>query len=163
MGKIAVVGYGSFIRNDDALGLKATNILNERFEGVEEVDFFYGFTCVDLLAEFDNFDRMYIIDSAMLNKNPGEYVRAGIEEIDFANDKAFSHSANFSELMKLAEGMNFSKPQIVFYMVQPKNMEMGETMDEDVEKGMMNVVDELEKEIGELTKTINNKNHSQGS
>lgn len=152
MAKIAVIGYGSFIRNDDALGLKATDILNKKFEGNDEIDFFYGFTCVDLLSEFNNFERLYIIDSAMLGKEPGEYVRSNIEDIEFSNDKAFSHSANFSELMKLAEGMGLNKPKIIFYMVQPKNMDMGEVMDEEVKNGMERVVQELEEEIMGLIK-----------
>ncbi|MGM5482503.1 MAG: hydrogenase maturation protease [Nanobdellota archaeon] len=149
MEKIAVIGYGSFIRNDDALGLTATDMLNEKFKDYKNLEFFYGFTCVDLLAEFENFNKLYIIDSAMLGKNPGEFVRASIDEIEFSNDKAFSHSANFNELIKLADGLGFKKPDIIFYMVQPKNMEMGETIEEEVKKGMLEVVDLIEKEINE--------------
>ena len=148
---IAVVGYGSLIRSDDSAGLKAVEILKERF-GEENLGFFYGYNAVDLLGEFENYNKFIIIDSAFLEKNPGEYVRGSIYDIDMPDDTSSSHTTNFKELLKNAKEMNLNIPEIVFYLIEPKDVEIGEELTPEVEEGFKKMIEEITEEINDDSK-----------
>lgn len=147
--KIGIVGYGSKIRNDDAVGLDAIDILKEKFEANGNIEFFYGSNAVDLLGEFDNFDKMILIDCAMIEGNPGEYIRAKVEDIKFSDDTSITHSANFKTILENAKLLGINAPELVFYMIKPKNVDMGETISPELKKGLDAMIIDISKEISE--------------
>ncbi|MFW6450387.1 MAG: hydrogenase maturation protease [Nanoarchaeota archaeon] len=147
--RIAVIGYGSKIRNDDAAGIRVVDILKKRLKSYQNVQFFYGFNNIDLLGRFDEFDRFYIIDCAFISKEPGKFLRGNIEEINFTDDSMNSHTTNFTSLVKDAKDMGIAIPEIFFYLIQPKNTEIGERMDKEVQRGLKGIVKAIETEIKE--------------
>lgn len=147
--KIGIVGYGSKIRNDDAVGLDAIDILKEKFKSNSNIEYFYGSNAVDLLGEFDNFDKMILIDCAMINREPGEFIRAKVEDINFSDDTSITHSANFKTILENAKLLGIKAPELVFYMIRPKNVDMGETISPELKSGLNAMIIEISKEIGQ--------------
>jgi hydrogenase maturation protease len=144
--KTAVVGYGNLVRSDDAAGIIAIEKLQEMI-GDSDAEFFYGYNAVDLLSEMDSFQRFILIDAAMLGKRAGEYIRVLHGDLRFADDTAFGHGANFKSLVQTAESLGISCPKIVFYLIQPKETGMGETVSAEVQEGLAKMLDEIAKEI----------------
>ena len=72
------------------------------------------------------------------------------ESINFNNDTTFSHDTNFKQLLPLAVSMGYKIPELVFYLMQPKTMVMGDKLSYEVEQGYekmyLALVDELNEE-----------------
>lgn len=145
---IAIVGYGSLIRGDDSAGLKAVEKLREKFDE-QNLGFFYGYNAVDLLGEFENYNKFIIIDSAFLKKNPGEFIRGNINEINMPDDTSSSHTTNFKVLLNNAKDMRLNIPEIVFYLIEPKNVEIGEELTHEVKEGFDKMIEKISEEIRE--------------
>lgn len=150
-GKTLVVGYGSDIRSDDAAGIFAINYLKERLDSKdykEKVELMTGLGAIDLVNLFNDYEHLLLIDAAFLDKEPGFYSRVEYGEIDFPDDSSFSHDMNFASLIPLAKSLDYSVPKMVFYLIQPKVLEVGETLSENMKAGfdkmMVQIADELD-------------------
>jgi hydrogenase maturation protease len=136
MKKIAIIGYGSDIRNDDAVGLLLSRELSNYFENDIDVDCYEGLTSVDMIELFKEYGHLFIVDAAFLEIAPGSIKKQSIDAMKFKEDMSFSHNTNFAYIVPLAKEMGYPIPKIAFYMIEPKDINMGELLSPEVAKGM---------------------------
>ena len=70
--KIAVLGVGNILMQDEGIGVHLINELTEKYCFDPQVTLIDGGVMgIDLLPYFDDFDRMVIIDAVEFEKEPG--------------------------------------------------------------------------------------------
>lgn len=146
-GKVAVIGYGSTIRSDDSAGIVVMRGLERRFHANKNVEFFEMCQGVDLLAMFEKFDRIIMIDSGSMNKRPGEFGRFRFSELKQRADTSISHSLQFSLIGEIAGKMGYRMPEIVVYIIQPRTMNIGEKLSPEVKIGVKRMIPVIEEEL----------------
>ncbi|MFW6220642.1 MAG: hydrogenase maturation protease [Nanoarchaeota archaeon] len=144
--KIAIIGYGSLIRNDDAVGLIITEKLENEFKNNKLVDCYYSASSMDILGYIEEYEIIYIIDCAMIDLNYGEFIKKEINEIKFNSDNYSSHNIAFNEIKNKIKKMN-KKTKIFFYLIKPKNMDFGEKLSNEIQKNMGKIYDTIHKEL----------------
>lgn len=132
-GKVAIVGLGNIIRGDDGLGPKLIEMLKDR-----KVDAFL-FDCGTVPENYifpilsTSCDTVMLVDAADLGAPAGSVVVFGLDEI--ANVSFSTHNPSprlFTDLLKTGkENIN-----IFVVSVQPKSMELGQPISEEVLKGL---------------------------
>jgi len=143
--KTAIIGYGSDIRNDDVAGFKVVRDLKRDYP--DKAVYLEGYNTVDLLDIMPEHDRMIIIDCAFLSKKPGYHEKRSLNELDLIDDLSFSHEANFKKVVPLAESMGIKVPEILFFLIQPKDVNMGERITRPVKDTIEKVKAEILKEL----------------
>ncbi|HPM42890.1 MAG TPA: hydrogenase maturation protease [Candidatus Omnitrophota bacterium] len=132
-GKVAVVGLGNIIRGDDGLGPKLIELLKEKRLDIPLFD------CGTVPENYifpilsTSCDTVILVDAADLGIRPGGAMVFGLDEI--ANVSFSTHNPSprlFTDLLKTGkENMN-----IFVVSVQPKSMELGQPLSEEVLKGL---------------------------
>jgi hydrogenase maturation protease len=150
MKKVGIIGYGSDIRSDDAVGLLLSRELEEHFKDNEQINCYEGLTSVDMVELFKEYEHLFILDAAFLKEGPGAVKKQPIDAMTFKEDMSFSHNTNFGYIVPLAKEMDYPIPKITFYMIEPKNLDMGETLTPKVAEGMKKLKEMILKDIKEL-------------
>jgi hydrogenase maturation protease len=145
--RVAVIGYGNPLRSDDGAGIEAVRQLELAWKGEARVCFFEGYSGMDLLRLFGQFQHMILIDTADLAKPAGEFTRLPMAQIRFADDWTFTHGTNFKAALDLAKKLDFPIPPITFYLIQPASLEIGEGLTPHVSRGVDKMVKAVSKEI----------------
>lgn len=149
--KIAVIGYGSTLRSDDRAGIDAVKALRRLYKKGTQVQFFEGYSAVDLLELFGQFECMILVDTGNIGKPPGGFVRLTLEKAKLRDENVlFTHNVNFKAMLDVARQLNLSVPKIVFYLIQPANLGIGEKLTKEVADGVKKMVKEIDKHIRAL-------------
>ena len=137
-GKAAVIGLGNIIRGDDGLGPKLIELLKERKVGA------FLFDCGTVPENYifpilsTSCDTVILVDAADLGERPGSIRVFGLDEIGNVSFSTHNPSPRlFTDLLKTGkENIN-----IFVISIQPKSMELGQPLSEEVLKGLNILVD----------------------
>lgn len=143
--KIALVGYGSEIRSDDRLGIEVAKDFQDY------VDTYTGLNAVDLIGIFDKYDKIILVDAGFIEGEYGSHIRITYDEFDFPQGSSFSHDMNFSSLVPMAKELGISVPEIVFFLMKPRILEIGENFSDEVRKNYPGLVKKIRNEIKKET------------
>lgn len=153
MKKIAVIGYGSTLRSDDRAGIDAVKTLKKLYKRNARVQFFEGYSAVDLLELFERFECIILVDTGNIGKKPGEFARLSLEKAKLRNGNIlFTHSVNFKAVLSIAKQLNLAVPEIIFYLIQPARLEIGEKLTKEVAGGVKKMVKKIDEHIRTLLK-----------
>jgi hydrogenase maturation protease len=152
MKKLAIIGYGSDVRNDDAAGLIISRELNEKYNENSNVDCYEGLTAVDIVNIFPDYENLFLVDAALLEKEPGYIEKQHVDDMMLTEDMSWSHNTNFKQMIPLAKAMDFPIPNVHFFLVQPENIDMGEIISPKVRLGIDKLKEMIEKDIQSLLK-----------
>jgi hydrogenase maturation protease len=144
--KVAIIGYGNLIRNDDAAGLLITEKLEKNYKKNEFIECFYSCSTADLIGLIEEYKLIYIIDCAIINTEPGRFIKKEINEIEFNDDNYSTHNISFNQIKETINKLD-NKPKIFFFMLQPKNMEIGEKLSKEIKNNISVLSDTIQKEI----------------
>lgn len=140
--KLAVIGVGSDIRNDDAAGIHIANQLKETLKD-ERVEILIGGTTPENLTGV--LKRMapshiLLVDAAQMRKAPGT-----IEIIDPEKIKGEGFSTHTFSLRELAHYLQeTTKAKIVVMGIEPKDINFGETLSEEVKQAVLLAVSQIQ-------------------
>jgi hydrogenase maturation protease len=140
--EVGFIGYGADLRSDDGVGFYVVRELEKKHE-FRDCGFFYGFNALDLIPLFEKYKVLYLIDSGLIKEDYGKFIKAKFEDIDFSDDITFTHDTNFKQLIPLAKDMGYEIPQIYFYLIKPKILEIGETLSPEIQKGAQEVIKDI--------------------
>jgi hydrogenase 3 maturation protease len=129
--KIAVLGVGSALRNDDTAGLlvaeELKKIKNPRFK------VFFGSTAPEnLTGEIIKYKptHIVIVDSVDTDQKPGSILLINPQEVD-----GVSFSTHMLPVKMIVDYFLESlKCEIIIIGIQPKSLEFGETVSDEVKK-----------------------------
>ena len=146
MAKTLIVGIGSILRGDDAVGTRVIDELEkENLPG--DVKLHSGdISGLDLLKVFPGNDRVIIIDAADMGEEPGTvkvFESKDIKKASF-NDHFSTHGMALLETLTLAERLEMDC-RITIVGVQPFDTEFNLEMSEGMLKRVPEVIEEVKK------------------
>lgn len=132
--KIAVLGLGNILLSDEGVGVHAVNALKNKYifsPGIEIID--GGTMGLDLLPLFQSQDKILIIDAVDFGRMPGA---TGVLEGDnipsVLNVKLSVHHIGLSDLLFTTKLMRTTPPEVCLVGMQPKSLDVGLDMTEEV-------------------------------
>jgi hydrogenase maturation protease len=112
--KTLVLGVGSSILSDDAVGLVVARRLQERLGARDDVDFGFneeaGFT---LLEESLGYDRLIVIDSILTGREPGTVTRFDLSDLGRTIHSNSPHGMNLATVMEFGRTQGMDVPDVV--------------------------------------------------
>ncbi len=132
---IVICGVGNTWRGDDGAGIRAAEMLREKYK-VFLCDT-YPERFVDEICELKP-EKVIILDAADFDGEPGEF-----REIDPAIIDRHTISTHTIPLSLFAALLKRCCPSVVIYGIQVKDLSFKETLTPEVEKGVRALVKEL--------------------
>jgi hydrogenase 3 maturation protease len=136
--KIAVLGVGSSLRSDDAAGLLVAEELNKIRNSKLKV--FFGSTAPEnLTGEIIKYrpTHIIIVDSVDIDQKPGSVLMIDPRVVD-----GVSFSTHMLPVKMIVDYLLESlECDIIIIGIQPKTLEFGETVSEEVKKAVKQITD----------------------
>ena len=138
---------------DDGAGVQAIELLRQESlpAGVKVQD--GGTAGVGLVPEIEGYQRLILVDCAMIGARPGdedrrkvqagEWRRFTLKEVNLLNQESSSfslHDANLQDALKLAQALNILPPDVIIYGIQPAGIEWDRPMSAKVTAALPAVV-----------------------
>lgn len=141
--KIAVLGIGNILLSDEGIGVRVVEAINDRYELPESVEIIDGGTMgLDLLPFIEGKDKILIIDAVNIEKPPGTIVKIEGDEIPkFLGMKISVHQIGLPDMLAAAKLMGIMPEEICLIGIQPKNMETGLLLSDDVGDNLDSLVE----------------------
>ncbi len=132
--EIALIGIGNILLSDEGVGVHTVTKIREEWSFSPEIEIIDGGTLgLDLLPYFEKYPRILIIDAVDFGKESG-YIgileNAGI--LASFNKKLSVHNIGLADILFACELMGIKPLEIKVIGIQPKSMDMGLQMTEEV-------------------------------
>jgi hydrogenase maturation protease len=148
---IAVFGIGNILLSDDGVGVHAINKLQNDYEFSETIDLIDGGTKgLDLMPLFEGRDRVLIIDAANFKKEPGTIDTIEGDKIPaFLSTKLSVHHIGLPDMLFVARLMGVTPREMCLVGIQPKSMETGTDLSDDVRRRLDALVEKALQKLKE--------------
>jgi len=122
-----VLGVGNILLQDEGVGVRVVEHLQEQYVFPEEVQVLDGGTMgLDLLHYLEGVERLLVVDAVDARREPGTAVRlVGSEIPTFLGRKLSPHQIGLADLLSVAGLQNLTPHQVVLIGVQPARLETG--------------------------------------
>ena len=141
MGRVLVVGVGNSLMSDDAFGLVVLRKLRECFRIPPEITLLEGEAIgVDLIYYLEGVEKLLILDIVLGGGKPGRVYRLKGERIVHLRRRLSLHSFGVEEVLGLAEVLG-RRPEVVAIGVEPKVLEPGTGLSEEVRRSVPKVIE----------------------
>jgi hydrogenase maturation protease len=148
--RTVIVGVGSSVLSDDAVGLFVARGLAGRLAGRSDVDIVEneeaGFT---LLEDSLGYDRLVIIDSIVTGAEPGTLFRFDLDDLGDTIHSGAPHGLNLATVLEFGRRQGLAVPEevIVFAVEAADTLTLGEELTSEVAAAVNDVVDNI---LGDL-------------
>ena len=154
-GRVLVLGLGNILLRDEGVGVHVAHKLQELAipYNVEVMD---GETaCLDVLLLAQGVEKLVVIDALRAGKEAGTIYKARLrtEERDkleriFSGDSKLSlHQMGLLDALTAAEKLNCAPKEIVIIGVEPKKMDWGLELTDEVKQRVPEIINIVLKEI----------------
>lgn len=135
---IKVLGLGNLLLQDEGAGVHAVNKLRKGWSFSPEIEIIDGGTLgLDLLPYFEKHSRILVIDAVDFGKEPGYIsVLTGIDIIKSFAKKLSVHHIGLADILLSCELMDTKPLEIKIIGIQPKSMDIGLEMTEEINDQM---------------------------
>ncbi len=134
-----VICVGNAMRSDDGLGVRVWEGL--RAIGVNAI--LSGPDLSELLDSLHNLDRLVLVDAIDFGGEPGSLISARLEELDSIEIRSSTHSLSPIHFLRLIRKLTGHPREVLVVGVQPKSLELGEEMSEEVENSLPAVLERV--------------------
>ena len=146
--RIVIVGVGNLLMKDEGVGIHVIKHLQE-INMPPDIELIDGGTAPDLIAYIRAGDKLIIVDSARAGGEPGAIYRFLPE--DLATDTgtlASAHELGVELNLKLMSLMGNEPREIVIIGVEPKEIDWGTELTEELQNKLPEIIDAVLKETG---------------
>jgi hydrogenase maturation protease len=146
---ILVLGVGNLLMKDEGLGVHTVQKLSN-MPLPPEVEVLDGGTMgLELLNCLENRDKVILIDVVNTDEPPGTLFRFTTKEILQVtdNNKLSFHQLGFFDIIKVAQMLDKTLPEIVIIAVQPKEISMGMELTPELDAKLPAIIELVLKEI----------------
>ena len=147
--KTLVLGVGNLLLQDEGAGVRALEEFSGRYtlpDGVELLD--GGTSGLELLQHLEGRDRLIVIDVVRSGQPPGSVLRMeGTEVPALFRQKISPHQLGIADLLATAQLTGILPGKLLLLGIEPKSMDTGLTMSEEVVRGLKLLVDMLAQEL----------------
>lgn len=150
--KILVIGMGNVLMQDEGVGVRAVEELENRYiipEGVTVID--GGTTGMELFEPIRNCDQLIVVDAINTGDSYGTLVRIDNDEIPaFFQTKISNHQLGLSDLLALLRLKNEVPEQVTIIGMVPHSLENKLGLTEAANAGLVGMVAKLVEELASL-------------
>jgi len=150
--RILIIGMGNVLMQDEGVGVRAAEELENRFhipEGVTVMD--GGTTGMELFEPMRNCDSLIVADAVNASVPPGSLVRIANEEIRaFFQTKISNHQLGLSDLLALLTLKGEVPRHIAIIGMVPHSLENRLGLTEEATAGLADMVEMLQAELAGL-------------
>ena len=150
--KTLVLGVGSSILTDDAVGLVVAERLRRHFDDRDDIDFGLneeaGFS---LLEESIGYDRLIIIDSILTGGEPGTVHRLDLSDLGRTIHSNSPHGLNLATVLELGRTQDMDVPDdvVIFAIEVVDTLTFGEELTPELNARVDEIVREIARELTE--------------
>lgn len=152
MKKIAVLGIGNILMQDDGVGVEvATRLMVEEWpSNVEFID--AGTAILSLLGVFTDCDTIIVVDALRGGHGPGTIYRLTPEQLAGLQKDALSlHDIHVLDMIKMAALFN-RQPQVIIYGIEPFRLAMELGITKQMQERLPVLLDYVRQELVGLLK-----------
>lgn len=148
---IAILGIGNILLSDEGIGVHAINKLKDEYEFPEYVKLIDGGTMgLDLLPFFEGNDKVLIIDAVNFRKEPGTIdIIEGDKIPGFLTSKLSVHQIGLPDMLFAARLMGIPPVEMSLIGIQPKSMESGIELSEEIKMKLDTLVEKILQKLRE--------------
>jgi len=132
--KILVLGIGNLLLQDEGAGVRGVEEFERRYAippGVELLD--GGTSGIELLQYIQGKDCLILLDVVKSGNPPGTFIRLEGENVPALFQKKISpHQLGLSDLLATAQLIDRMPKRVVLFGIEPKSIETGLEMSEEV-------------------------------
>jgi hydrogenase maturation protease len=147
---ILVLGIGNVLMMDDSVGVRAIEELEKKYrfpEGVELLD--GGTSGIELLSYIGHRDHLIIIDALKSGLAPGTVVRVEGDDVPARFMTRISpHQLGLSDVLAAATISDQMPKHMVLFGVEPKAMELGLGLSDEVRASFEKLIRVVLEELG---------------
>jgi hydrogenase maturation protease len=147
--RLVVLGIGNTILRDEGLGVKALELLRERYEFSPPVELIDGGTIgIDLLYFLEGVDKLLVLDAVSGGKPPGSLYLFRNEEVKkYFRHKVSMHEIGFQEVLSLLDIKGKPINCMTVMGIEPKLIELGTELSPEVEDRLEDLVNMAVEEL----------------
>ncbi len=152
---IMVIGVGNSIQMDDGFGIHALNELKNHALP-EDVELFDGGTLgIDLMPWIEGREKLIFIDCVKGGNKPGTLYKFKPEDLTYEDEiKTSMHQIGLIESLQMIAITGKAPDDITIFGVEPKAIDWGEELSEELKSVIPKVIKLLLNEIEESIKEI---------
>ena len=144
-----VLGIGNMLLMDEAAGVKVIEDLLNRYNIPRDVEVIDGGTAgMELLHYIQNKKHVFIVDAAKTGNAPGTIVKIEGKAVPaFFCTKISPHQLGLSDILAAAQLTDTMPEHIVLFGIEPKRMETGLELSEEVQGKIGSLSDMIVEEL----------------
>jgi hydrogenase maturation protease len=144
-----VLGLGNILQQDDGLGVRAAELLAERLLPPNVCVREAGTPGIGLVSQIEGWSRVYLIDAAQMNQEPGVWRRFGTDDVKLSvqDDILSLHEPDVAGALALAEAVKILPEEVIIYAVEPQQVGWGEQLSPCVQASLPGLVDQITDEL----------------
>lgn len=150
---VLILGVGNILLSDEGAGVKALQLLEDRYTFPPQVELLDGGTSgLELLPALDRRTHVFIIDAVHQTElPPGGVTRVDLSESPgYFRQKISPHQLGLSEVLAVAEMSGTLPPNITLLGIRPLSLETGLDLTETVRDGLEKIIEFLAGDLSEL-------------
>ena len=157
--KILVLGIGNLLLQDEGAGVRVVEEFERKYvppAGVELLD--GGTSGIELLQYIQGKDHLIILDVVKSGNPPGTIIRLEGEDVPALFQKRISpHQLGLSDLLAVAQLTGRMPGRVVLFGIEPKSIETGLEMSEEVGRNIGCLADIVALELVSLGLDVTTK------
>ena len=150
---ILILGVGNILLSDEGAGVRALELLQQRYTFPNQVELLDGGTSgLELLPALDHRTHVYILDVVQQKDlSPGQTTIVDLAQSPgYFRQKISPHQLGLSEVLAVAEMSGTLPPNITLVGIRPLSLETGLDLTETVQDGLEKMIEFLVSDISEL-------------
>ncbi|WP_029132832.1 HyaD/HybD family hydrogenase maturation endopeptidase [Sedimenticola selenatireducens] len=149
---VVVIGLGNVLLSDEGLGVRAVELLEQRYSLPESVELIDGGTsAIDLLNPLSNNEHVIIADSVKTGAPPCTLVRLADDEVpNFFQTKISPHQIGLSDLLALLTVQGQAPKKITIIGMVPESLKTHIGLSDGINAKMDEMVELLADELRSL-------------
>jgi len=143
---VLILGVGNILLSDEGAGVRALELLEERYTFPPQVELLDGGTSgLELLPALDHRTHVYIIDVVQQKDlAPGQMMTLDLAQSPgYFRQKISPHQLGLSEVLAVAEMSGSLPPNITLVGIQPLHLDTGLGLSETVRNGLEDLIEFL--------------------
>jgi hydrogenase maturation protease len=143
MAHTLVLGIGNILLQDEGVGVRAAEQIQQRYEIPEGVQVLDGGTMgLDLITCLEGVEQLLVIDAVQASEPPGSIIRLVNEEIPaFLGQKISPHQIGLSDILSVARLRDMLPERMVLLGIQPASLETSLALSPTIEARLDALVD----------------------
>ncbi|MBC8377272.1 MAG: hydrogenase maturation protease [FCB group bacterium] len=152
MATLTVIGVGSRLRGDDAIGPLLIDALSRQTHPqIELVD--AGSDALGILEYLEGREHVIVVDACQMGREAGSIVEFDSAQIDFVikNDPISLHGLGLAESIKMAESLHMIPEDLKIIGIEPESIQFSGSLSVPVQRALKMAVDIVEDKLNRVS------------